>query len=328
MQIKILNYLISVFTKQRATQLVREEDMLWNSKSIKEQSVLLWDLENIPFYRLEDIKRVAKYTPDDLYVITKQKLGEQLLLKINNQGFKVLNKHKDISDTKIISMMRLFKERANIILVSSDSDFAQEVNRYTKSGKLQWIVVDSQKRGAIMRANLATSNLTISIIAHQSSPKAKRVKHNKKVKWQSVQKNSFQPPNLSTLRVYMDYYRGRLLKYFKRAKKLYKKIRYYCCKNKKVTQKIEAIADNPVQGKRYIFRRNYKGKRARAGSIQFNKGEEKILKLYKKLSVKYKMPSFKKLIRFSEFCEVESFIHFNYVEKEYYLNDFERVEST
>jgi predicted nuclease of predicted toxin-antitoxin system len=323
---KILNYLTSVFTEQRATQLVRGEDMLWNSKSIKEQSVLLWDLENIPFYRLEDIKRVAKYTPSELYVITKQKLGEQLLTKITNQGFKVLNKHKDISDTKIISMMRLFKERENIMLVSSDSDFAKEVNRYTNSGKLQWVVVDNQKRGAIMRANLATSNLTISIIAHQASPNAKRVKHNKKVKWQSVQKNSFQPQNFSTLRVYIDYYRGRLLRYFKRVKKLYKKVRYYCCKNRKVARKIDVIAENPVQGKRYIFRRNYKGKRVRAGSIQFNTGGEKILKLYKKLSNTYDMPHFEKLIRFYKFKKVEGFIHFNTNEEEYYLNDFARTE--
>jgi len=45
---------------------IRGKNILWMDKPIKEGSVLLWDLENIPFHRLEDIKQVAKYTPKEL----------------------------------------------------------------------------------------------------------------------------------------------------------------------------------------------------------------------------------------------------------------------
>ena len=85
------------------------------------------------------------------------------------------------------------------------------------------------------------------------------------------------------------------------------------------------LPNNPSVGKRDVFRENYGGRVVQCGKIQFNANDEKILILYKKLFQKYKMPSFDKFTRFSEFKEVECFIYFNTEKEEYYLNEFERI---
>jgi len=56
-------------------QPIEAERLLWNKKPLKENSVLLWDLENIGFNRLSEIKRVVKYTPEIAFIITTQKLS-------------------------------------------------------------------------------------------------------------------------------------------------------------------------------------------------------------------------------------------------------------
>lgn len=129
---KILLQFFSAYEQRRHIKAIQKKDILWNDKPIKEKSVLLWDMENIPFHRLDDIKRTVKYTPDELYIITKQPLGLKLLTKIQREGFKVLTDHKTISDDKILAMMKLFHNRENMILISSDADFAREVNKYLK----------------------------------------------------------------------------------------------------------------------------------------------------------------------------------------------------
>ncbi len=83
--VRKLSSIFSVFRARRVTAPIKEEEILWNNKAIKEKSVLLWDLENIPFYRLAEIKKIVKYTPDELYVVTKQKIGEKLKKRITNQ---------------------------------------------------------------------------------------------------------------------------------------------------------------------------------------------------------------------------------------------------
>ena len=75
---KLSTLLLNPFSSRRVLKPIKLENLLWNNKPIVEKSVLLWDLENIPFNRLSEIKRVAKYTPQDCYVITKQQLSQKL----------------------------------------------------------------------------------------------------------------------------------------------------------------------------------------------------------------------------------------------------------
>ena len=320
---KIVRKLFSVFRARRVTTPIKEEEILWNNKAIKEKSVLLWDLENIPFNRLAEIKKIVKYTPDELYIVTKQKIGEKLKKRITNQHFKILDAHKSISDDKIISIMKLYKDRENMILISADSDFAKEANRYIKKNKLHWIVTDGNKKAVIMRVNLASTNLTLSSIVREKKLKKTPATKHRKVVSKPIKIDSSD----SKVMVYIGYYKGKAIRALKRIRKVYRTIKYHLKQSKVVEAEekpFEIKINNPTHGKRDVYRRNYKGKRVKAGYIQFNGDEEKILKLYKNLAIKYKMPTFEKLIRFNDFKEVDEFIHFDYLENVYYLNEFER----
>ena len=323
-----LSSIFSVFNERRVTHPIKVEEILWNNRPIKEKSVLLWDLENIPFSRLSEIKTLVKYTPDELYVITKQKLGEKHRKKITNQHFKILDRHKSISDDKIISIMKLYNDRENMVLISADSDFAREANKYIKKNKLHWILTDENKKRVLMYVNLASTNLTLSsLVKIKNIKKTPATKHPKVIK--SPIKIETQE---SRFLVYISYYKGKINRVLKRLRKVYRTIKYHLEKSEKSEKVereekiVEIKIDNPSHGKRYIFRRNYRGRRVKAGYIQFNGNEDKILKLYKNLMTKYHMPSFEKIIRFKDFEEVSELIHFHYSEDEYYLNEFERVE--
>jgi len=334
--------IVSIFFKEpRDTELIREKNILWKEKPIKEGSVLLWDLENIPFHRLEDIKQVAKYTPEELFIISKQHLGEKLLKKIHRENFKILNAHIGISDSKIIAIMKFYRDRENMMLISSDSDFAREATSYLKKGKLQWIVVDNVKKGVMMRVNLASKNLTLSSLAYKPSKQSASQKsyyktaHKKALKGHdfdnliSNTKKRFAKiyKKDSQIKIYFDYYREEITRVLKRVKKLYKKVRYnlkqpYIKDESQTTVSVEI--NNPIEGKRDIYRRNSRGKRVRAGTLQFRKDRESVLLLYKNLLKKYEVPAFAKHIFFKDFEEIEIYIHFNTREQEYYINDFIR----
>ena len=63
LQIKIINLLSSlskIFRDKKSVTTISSNNILWNNKEIKEKSVLVWDLENIPFIKLEDIKKIYK----------------------------------------------------------------------------------------------------------------------------------------------------------------------------------------------------------------------------------------------------------------------------
>jgi len=162
---KFIEYILSPFgLKDDAVNEITQDMYLWNNKPIKPKSVLLWDLENIPFNRLDDIKKLAKYTPEELYIITLHPLADKTRAKIQREQFKILDAHKTISDDKIISIMKLYNTRPDMILISSDSDFVREAKRYLKNGKLHWIVTDAAKKAIIMRVDISNINLTISTL--------------------------------------------------------------------------------------------------------------------------------------------------------------------
>lgn len=334
-----LQRLFSFFTQRRDTKPIHIEEILWNNRPIEENSVLLWDLENIPFHRLEDIKRVAKFTPQELYIVSKQHLGDKLLQKIYREHFKVLNAHKGISDSKIISIMKLYKDKEHMILVSSDSDFAKEANNYLKKGRLQWIVVDNVKKGVIMHVNLASKNLTLSTLDYKPSKQSVSQKHYyktmhrrahrvpKRGKISLKKKSVFRNKIENQISLYINSYILKQTRLIKRVKKLYKKVRYHLKQFIPIreSQSIQVVnPNNPLEGKRDIYRRNFRGKRVRTGTLQFRKDGKSILSLYKNLLRKYEIPQFEKHVLFYEFEEIAIYIHFNVQEQEYYLNDFLR----
>lgn len=221
---KCIYYILNSFSKSRKTVFVSQKIYLWNNKPIREKSVLLWDLENIPFNRLGDIKRLAKYTPEDLYVITKQKLSDRQRVKIEKEHFKILDAHNGISDDKIISIMKLYKSKPDMILISSDADFVKEVSRYIKNNRLQWIVADVNKKGIIMKVNIGSSNLSISTLAQRNKStyytKSKKYKRsnahsaNIKSKYGSYQYYQyFHGVLVRKYRTFIDYFKIILIRY-------------------------------------------------------------------------------------------------------------------
>ena len=163
--------LFSSFTKlfnlKRYSSLLRPVDvskLLWNKKPMQEHSILVWDLENISFKNLEVIKSKAAYSPEKLYVVTKQRISAKKRVKIEEEGFKILDLHKNISDQKIIDVMKLYSLYPNMILISSDSDFVNSVKVYVQKNKLQWIMKDSNKKRILMKMDISNKNLKISTI--------------------------------------------------------------------------------------------------------------------------------------------------------------------
>lgn len=167
---KIVSYITNFFKSlsiMNFTEIFEEIDtskLLWNKKPILYHSILVWDLENIPFKRLPEIKRAAAYSPEKLYVITKQNLSEKNKLKIQKEGFKIFDLHNGISDEKIINIMKIYSMYANMILVSSDSDFVNAAKIYLKNNKLQWIINDKNKKRILMKMDITNKNLKITTI--------------------------------------------------------------------------------------------------------------------------------------------------------------------
>ena len=137
---------------------------LWNKKPILSHSILVWDLENISYKNLKTIKNKVTYSPEKLYIVTKQKLSKRNRFKMEMEGFKILDLHKSISDEKIISVMNLYSMYSNMILISSDSDFVSVAKRYLKNNNLQWIMNDKNKKRILMKMDITEKNLRITTI--------------------------------------------------------------------------------------------------------------------------------------------------------------------
>lgn len=139
--------------------------LYFGHKPVRKNSILLWDLENIPFSKLKEIKRVSKFTPDKLYVITKQKLGEKKRNWIESNYFKILDKHKTISDDKLIRVLKMHMLYEHLIIVSSDSDFVNSVKRFLdQNNSVQWILTDVNKKRIIMNMDISNPRLKFSTI--------------------------------------------------------------------------------------------------------------------------------------------------------------------
>ena len=331
---------LSKTTQEKQTTVVHKEQLLWNDKPIKEGSLLLWDLENIPFNRLSEIKRVVKYTPQDCYIITTQKLSLKKRKRIQKEGFTILDAHKTISDDKILFLMKLYKQRKDMVLISSDSDFAREANRYLKEGKLHWVLTDVNKKRVTMKVNLASPNLTISTInLREKSP------HN--IAKNKVRETKIKIDNEYTLKTYLIYYKGRLKNLFTQLKALFQREKgvntsdikeqhindartHVLQKTTKQMSKISSkfglhLNKNSGISHRYIFRLNQKRKMTISGKVQYNPNKEILLILHKNLKEKYDMPSYGKVIRLYDLKSLGQYIWFDKERDIYCLNDFKRI---
>ena len=157
------------------------EDMnlvsLWNNKPILANSVLVWDIENIPIKALPHIKHLAKFTPQTRYVISKDTLCDEQEALISKEGFTHDSSYPYATDTKIVHLIDTHHSSSYLMFISSDGDFIPVINRFLKKHPVQWIMQDCNKKRICMNINLAHPNLTLSsidIVDERKSNNAKK----------------------------------------------------------------------------------------------------------------------------------------------------------
>ncbi len=321
---------------------VVQEQSLWNNKPIKEDSILLWDLENIGFNRLSDIKRVVKYTPETCYVVTTQKLSNTKREQIESEYFTILDAHKTISDEKIISLMKLYKNKKDMILISSDADFAREANKYLKNNRLHWIVSEQSKKRVTMSVKLDSPHLTLSAIPAIPAKK-KLITLNKRRFFKQSQPVKYKLENRYGVKTYWIYYQGRVKNFLQKIKSVLKKqetisqVQQYTQKQevkkrrtkKKKISKSFGLHTKEYSGVsyRYIFRINSMNRMSICGKVQYNPNNEILLMLHKNLATKYIMPSYEKLIRVNDVEALQAYIRYESQRDIYLLNDFKRLNT-
>ena len=140
----------------------------WGTGVLKDNSILLWDLENIPYKRFEKIKNHLRFATEKAYIITKLKINEKNYKAMKRSGFEVLDKHKTDSDTKIKNIYKILKDYDEFVFISSDSDFVDIGKKIlSQKKKLTWIVSEDSKKRVMMKMNIADKNLRLVAISNK-----------------------------------------------------------------------------------------------------------------------------------------------------------------
>lgn len=141
-----------------------DEQELWNNKPLLKNSLFVWDVENIPVNSLDTIKRLAKFTPQKRYAISKKPLLREWAMLLTKEGFTLFEHYPLSADAKIIHLIDTHHLCSHLILVSSDSDFVPVVKRFLEKHPVQWIMQDENKKRICMYINLTHPKLTLSTI--------------------------------------------------------------------------------------------------------------------------------------------------------------------
>lgn len=161
----MLKSLLSVFDIDRYFRVINEEvikDATWGSGVYKAKTVLLWDLENIPYSNFAQVKKALKFAPERSFIITKQNIKNSKFASMQREGFEVLVAHKNDSDTKIKQVYNILKEYEEFVFISSDSDFVDITKKIlSQRKKLTWIMQDANKKRILMKINLSDKNLKL-----------------------------------------------------------------------------------------------------------------------------------------------------------------------
>ena len=143
---------------------VKATNVLINNMPVKKRSILIWDLENMPFRDFGRIISKLDYTPEKAHIVSSQKLGKQLRSKIKKRFFQLHDGLGD-SDRKIKQIMNILSLNEEFIIISSDADFINISKELLKQDKkVTFIVHDSKKKRIMMKSKLTDKNLRIKSI--------------------------------------------------------------------------------------------------------------------------------------------------------------------
>ncbi len=151
---------------------------LWKNKPLLENSLVVWDSDNISLSALETIKHLAKFTPHKRYIVSKKPFEEEKDALLLEDGFTCnVSSASYPTDARIVDLIDSHHHCTSLILISSDGDFVPVVKRFLEKHPVQWMMHDCNKKRICMNINLAHPNLTLSTIAIEDE---RSNKHSKK----------------------------------------------------------------------------------------------------------------------------------------------------
>ncbi|MEA3384364.1 MAG: NYN domain-containing protein [Campylobacterota bacterium] len=171
---KIKNF-IQKLTKPFFRITTKQYDIKINNKPLLEKSVMLWDIENIPYKHFQYFEKFFKYTPENVFVVSKQTLGQKAKNFLDKKGFSYIQA-TTIADDKIIKFLKIKNFNNNdFIVLSSDSDFAPIVKQLLDAHKkVQVITNNANNKRLLMNLPLTHKNIEINAFDIVSKTKKTR----------------------------------------------------------------------------------------------------------------------------------------------------------
>lgn len=152
---------------------------------IKNNSILVFDIENVNINNIYQILDYLEYIPEKIFIVTKMKLSPKQEQFIENLD---LNKVKIVKSKKEADFLikYILKINSNIVnefsVVSNDSDFVPSIKiLLSKNKKVHLFLRDNSKKAMVMKLNIMNDNLNIKVLKNPNK--------NKNLK-KSVQNNS------------------------------------------------------------------------------------------------------------------------------------------
>jgi len=134
----------------------------------EKDSVLIWNIENINYKRIDEIYEKLSFIPKKQFIITHYKLSSKILKALEPKGFKFLYAPKD-ADTSIIKVLKLIMETNKfLVIISSDSDFVNITQELTNKHKKVHLILDSHNsKRSLFKNNISEQLLKISLIGNK-----------------------------------------------------------------------------------------------------------------------------------------------------------------
>lgn len=117
------------------------------------KTLLVWDIENVPVKRIEEIFAKIKHKPTVAFAVSKIPVSDKALRKLTS--FKIQHiKTETIADIKIKELLEEgIGVYDNFIIISSDTDFCS-FSKMVDASKIQWILNPHNAMGVLKKNNI------------------------------------------------------------------------------------------------------------------------------------------------------------------------------
>lgn len=131
---------------------------------IKQNTILVWDIENTSLRYIKQVKEILKYIPEKIYIVTKQKLSNHKQKYIKNlqlTNIKIVESNIE-ADFLIKFILKISSERnTDFTIVSSDSDFVPVIKMLvSKDKKVNLFLLEKSSRAILMKTDVTNKNIS------------------------------------------------------------------------------------------------------------------------------------------------------------------------